>query len=579
MFLENFTKFIKYYGKGRISCILGFAAMSFAAGFLEFAGIALIYPCVILMINPESFNFTLNVAPAVIAFVVLFIFIFKNLFMVFTQFAQTKFVSNWKRDISKKFMEYYIYAPYCDVMHTSQADKLYVVNTLCSQSVDTFIMRTLNLLINSIIVMIITAFLLIKFPAAALLTMVVAAVSMAVQNKFLKKRTTVLAADLADEYRKYNSSVLENINNLKELKILTAEKFFFERYLQNEKSYRNVQALSEYYAAIPPYILEIIVVISVIVLAAVISFQNPDNNPRLIASFAVIGAALFRIAPALNRIQTAIVNINASRGFIKRINDEYEKCDFAHFKVYNNDPAKKLDFKSSIELKNINFSYNNDKPVIKNLSLTINRGDFIGIIGLSGAGKSTLADILLGLLPPDSGEITVDGVRLTAENFPYFRNITGYVPQRVEVLEKSFRENVVWGLSENEIDTEGVTKALNAARIDFVPDIEAFPNGLSQGQKQRLAIARALYRNPEILIFDEATSSLDVQTESEITQMLQVLGGSKTIIAIAHRLSTLKACNKLVYLKDGQIVDVGGFAELSARHADFENLVKLSALT
>lgn len=161
----------------------------------------------------------------------------------------------------------------------------------------------------------------------------------------------------------------------------------------------------------------------------------------------------------------------------------------------------------------------------------------------------------------------------------------GYVPQQVNVIDKSFKENVAWGCSE--INEEGVIKALKAAQIYDV--IEEYPqginsnaiigsNGLSQGQKQRLAIARALYRDSEILIFDEATSALDVQVENEITEMLKTLSTSKTIIAIAHRLSTLKACNKLIYLKDGKIVDIGTFSELSARHEDFHNLVKLSSI-
>ena len=155
-------------------------------------------------------------------------------------------------------------------------------------------------------------------------------------------------------------------------------------------------------------------------------------------------------------------------------------------------------------------------------------------------------------------------------------------------MDKSFRENIAWGVSSDDIEDEKVRHVLEAAQLygiisGYDDGIYAKPlvdsTGLSQGQKQRLAIARALYRDPDILILDEATASLDVQIESEITEMLCKLKNKKTIIAIAHRLSTLKACNKLVYMKDGQIVDIGTFEELSQRHADFDNLVKLSSLT
>ena len=224
---------------------------------------------------------------------------------------------------------------------------------------------------------------------------------------------------------------------------------------------------------------------------------------------------------------------------------------------------------------------------MQNLSLEINKGDFIGIIGLSGAGKSTFADVLTGLLPATSGEILIDGTKLTEYNFARFRKIIGYVPQEINVLEKSFRENVAWGVPSEEIDDNLVIQVLIDAQLnefmkEYKEGIYAVPfidsKGISQGQKQRLAIARALYRKPEILIFDEATSSLDVQVEHEITDMLNKLKKNKTIIAIAHRLSTLKSCNKLVYLKDGKIVDIGTFEELSERHSDFENLVKLSSI-
>lgn len=601
MFLENFTRFIKYYGKGKYTKICGFLALSFIAGFLEFIGIALIYPFILMIVQPESLissaqylkfisitHIANSTASALLlGFAVLLIFILKNIFIIFTQFVQNKFVASWKKDITQMYMQYYIYAPYKNIMETSQADKLYILAVLCSQSIDGFIMRGLNFLTNAIIISMVILLLLIKFPVAAVVTIIFVSLSMILQNKYFKKRTSMLAENLDKEFRKYNEALLENINNLKELKILSAEKLFFDNYCKKEKSYRNIQALQGFYTSIPPYIVEILIVTALLILAAIISLQNMENYSSLIASFAIIVAALFRIAPALNRLQTSIININASRDFVKRINSEYEKYDFQHFKVYNSELTQKINFNNKIELKNINFSYNDNKEIIKNLSLEINKGDFIGIIGLSGAGKSTLADIIMGLLPIDNGEILVDGIKLTHKNFASFRHIIGYVPQQVNVMDKSFKENVSWGTPTDDIDENGVIKALKAAQIyDFVSEFRdginakaiIGTNGLSQGQKQRLAIARALYRDPEILIFDEATSSLDVQVEREITDMLTAFSRSKTIIAIAHRLSTLKACNKLVYLKEGRIVDIGSFEELSCRHADFENLVKLSSL-
>ena len=592
MFLENFCKFIKYYGKGRYLKLVGFTGLSFIAGCLEFIGIALIYPFIILIIQPEkiqSFYF-LKIdnslkSGLLIGLLVLSIFIIKNAFIIFTQYIQNKFVCNWKQAIVNKFMHYYIYAPYKNTMQTSSTDKLYTTEIVCSQVVDSFIMRVLNLLTNTIIIGMVITLLLIKFLVPAIVTMIFVFVTITIQNKYFKSRTAEIGSILAEKYHKYKTNLLENTNNIKEIKILSSENLFYNNFINSAKSLNRIQILQGFYSSIPPYIVEILVVFALIIMAFILSLQNQNNNSELIASFAIVVAALFRIAPALNRIQSSIININASRNFVKRLNEEFEKCNFSTLKYETCINSKKLDFKDKIQLKNINFSYSSSKHVIKNVSFDINKGDFIGIIGLSGAGKSTLADIITGLLPVDSGEITIDGMPLNSETFPHFRQILGYVPQQINILDKSFKENVAWGCEK--INEEGVVKALKAAQLFEI--IKEYPeginsniivgsNGLSQGQKQRLAIARALYRDPEIIILDEATSALDVQVENEITEMLKQISSTKTIIAIAHRLSTLKACNKLVYMKEGQIVDIGSFEELSANYPEFDNLVKLSSI-
>ncbi len=587
MFLENLKKFITYYGKGRYFKLTGFTFLSFMAGALEFIGIALIYPFIMLIIQPESFHFLKfennMLTGLLIGLSVLLIFILKNAFIIFTQYVQYKFTSEWKQDIVSNFMKFYIYAPYKNTMEISANDKLYAIGTLCDQTIDNFVMRVLNLLTNIIIIFMVIALLLIKFTIPALVTIGFVCFSVVIQNKYFKARTAAIANVMAEKFHNYQTVLLENINNIKEIKILSAENICYENFVQKSQQMKSVQAKHGFYASIPPYIVEILVVTALLLMSCILSIQNLDSNSNLIASFAIVVAALFRIAPALNRIQSAVIAVNTSKNFVKQLNDEFEKfyCQIDMQLLTN----QRMDFKQRINFENVKFSYKNGKEVIKNVSFEINKGDFIGIIGLSGAGKSTLADILTGLLPIDSGKILVDGIELTQKTFPQFRKIIGYVPQQINVLDRSFKENVAWGCEK--IDEAGVIKALKAAQIYDV--ISEFPdginsnvivgsNGLSQGQKQRLSIARALYRDPEILILDEATSSLDVQVENQITETLKEIGKSKTIISIAHRLSTLKACNKLIYLKDGQVVDIGTFDELSGRYAEFAALLKLSKI-
>lgn len=597
MFIENFSNFIKCYGKGRKLKLFGFLILSLAAGALEFLGITLIYPFILLIIKPQSIIYTKYYADFsaffnsyntlvnafILGFLVTLVFIAKNLFMVFSLYLQNKFTNNWKLAIGKQFMHYYLFSPYKNSLETPPSEKLYNLTFLIEQSIEGFIFRIINLMTNLAIVVMILTLLFMKFLFAALVTSAFIIFAMIFQSRIFKKKVAEISQTRLKVSTQNNQKMQENIHNLKEIKILSAEDYFYEEYATSQQKLSKIICDNNFYMLVPQYVIEIFVVLSLLLLGGIVSLQNIYNTSWMIASYAVIAAAIFRIAPALNRIQTAITSINTSRDFTKTMILECKKIDFNFVEEKS---IVKLDFANSIKLKNINFAYKKT-PVIKNLNLEIEKGEFIGIIGLSGAGKSTLADIIMGLLPIDSGMIFVDGVQLNQNNFSAMRKLIGYVPQQINILDGSFKRNVGYGLPEEKIDDAKVIDALKKAQLyDLVCGFEEGINanvivgsaGLSQGQKQRLAIARVLYRSPEILIFDEATSSLDIETEHEITQMLNVLKGEKTMIAIAHRLSTLKSCDRLIYLKKGEIVDTGTFEELSAKHPDFQKLIKLSQI-
>ncbi len=593
--LKNLVKFIKYYGKNRRLKIFGFFVISLIAGILEFAGIGLIYPFLMLVTSPQTvieyksyatiinffhINHILTIT-ALMGILIVLMFLSKNLLMILCIYLQNKFVINWKNDLNKMLMKFYLNAPYMQMFKTTNSEKIYNLTALTAQTLETFVMRSFVFFTNSIITLIILALLFMKFPAIALFTVIFVIASMVVLNKFFKHKTEVLAPQMLSFSLKNNNQVLENIKNLKEIRIFSAEKYFLDKFNKVQRENNNVIFKNTFYASIPPYLVEIILVISLIILAGLITLKNYDDSSKIIASYGLILGIVFRIAPSLNRIQVALNHMNSSKDLVKKMNDEYEQN---HFDVVSNvtNNNDSLEFNEKIKFEDVSFGYRENVSVIKDCSFEIKKGEFVGIIGLSGAGKTTMADILMGLLPVNSGKITVDNEEITEKNINAFRNLTGYVPQEVNLLENSFKNNVAWGQDEKNIDDERVIESLKLAQLyDFVQEnggINSVIRGLSQGQKQRLMIARGLYKNPEILIFDEATSSLDVETEHEITKMLTSLKGNKTLIAIAHRLSTLKECDKLIYLKDGVIVDVGTFEELENRHEDFKNLIKLSQI-
>ena len=593
--LKNLVKFIKYYGKNRRLKIFGFFVISLIAGILEFVGIGLIYPFLMLVTSPQTvieyksyatiinffhINHILTIT-ALMGILIVLMFLSKNLLMILCIYLQNKFVINWKNDLNKMLMKFYLNAPYMQMFKTTNSEKIYNLTALTAQTLETFVMRSFVFFTNSIITLIILALLFIKFPAIALFTVIFVIASMVVLNKFFKHKTEVLAPQMLSFSLKNNNQVLENIKNLKEIRIFSAEKYFLDKFNKVQRENNNVIFKNTFYASIPPYLVEIILVISLIILAGLITLKNYGDSSKIIASYGLILGIVFRIAPSLNRIQVALNHMNSSKDLVKKMNDEYEQN---HFDVVSNvtNNNDSLEFNEKIKFEDVSFGYRENVSVIKDCSFEIKKGEFVGIIGLSGAGKTTMADILMGLLPVNLGKITVDNEEITEKNINAFRNLTGYVPQEVNLLENSFKNNVAWGQDEKNINYERVVESLKLAQLyDFVQEnggINSVIRGLSQGQKQRLMIARGLYKNPEILIFDEATSSLDVETEHEITKMLTSLKGNKTLIAIAHRLSTLKECDKLIYLKDGVIVDVGTFEELENRHEDFKNLIKLSQI-
>ncbi len=301
---------------------------------------------------------------------------------------------------------------------------------------------------------------------------------------------------------------------------------------------------------IPPYFIEIIIVFTLIILIGLISLQVFTNPTEMIASYALIVTAFFRMAPILGRIQTAFNHINSSREFIKKLNNEYEKFNFEKM---DTGEIEEIKFADKMILKDVNFAYDDINFVLKDLNLEIKKGEFVGIVGTTGCGKSTLSDIIMGLLPINSGEILIDGENV---DFRALRKLVGYVPQQINLLHTSLRNNVAFG---RKIDDLKIIEALEQAQIKISNfegglDFDLKNNGLSQGQKQRIAIARAIYHNSEILILDEATSALDNETEEKLMQIIDAFRGKKTIIAVAHRLSTLKNCDKIITLENGKIV-------------------------
>ena len=289
------------------------------------------------------------------------------------------------------------------------------------------------------------------------------------------------------------------------------------------------------------------------------------NTVSVLALFAYTG---FRVVPSANRIMLNVGYMREAHPWIRNMDDDMRRLKLPSPRTYDHDRPL---LQQTLACEEVSFGYEGGPPLaLDRVSFTINRGESIGIVGPTGAGKSTLVDVLLGLLPPTTGRVLVDGEPLEGRERAWQRQI-GYVSQNIYLLDDSLRRNIAFGIPDSAIDDAKLNAAVTQARLDEV--VAAMPsrldtvvgeNGvrLSGGQRQRVAIARALYHDPAVLFFDEATAALDTQTEREVTEAIGNVHGTRTVIAIAHRLSTVKHCDRLIYLRGGRVAGIGTYQEL-----------------
>ena len=384
-----------------------------------------------------------------------------------------------------------------------------------------------------------------------------------------------------------NQKINEVFSSYRELIVRNRRSYYAKEISQQRLVLAKTQAQTSFMPSYSKYVFEIAVVVGAILISAS-QFILHDAD-RAIGTLAVFLAAGTRVAPAILRIQQGAVQITGNMGAaqptldlldelgaLEVIEPEEENIDFDH-----------REFQSRIEVHNVSLKYpGNSVPALSQISVTIDESKIVAIVGPSGAGKTTLVDVLLGVLEPDTGEVRISGLT-SAEAISKWPGAISYVPQDVLIVDGTIRHNVALGFPESTVETTQVMSAIkDSALSDF---LETLPNGLetevgesgsklSGGQRQRLGIARALYTNPKLLVLDEATSALDGETESLITESIQQLKGKVTVVLIAHRLSTVRNADIVIYMQAGQIQAMGTFEEVRKLIPNFDHQANLMGL-
>jgi ABC-type multidrug transport system fused ATPase/permease subunit len=310
--------------------------------------------------------------------------------------------------------------------------------------------------------------------------------------------------------------------------------------------------------------------LSVAGLAALVLFMLAlgRTSESLLPLLALFAGGAFRLMPAISRISFAFQSLRMGRSIVGVLQEDILCATSIEQTVENSKPVR---FEQAIRFEDVTYSYpNTERTVVDGVSFEIKKGSEVGIIGTTGAGKSTIVDILLGLLKPTRGKVTVDGVDIST-NIRSWQDLVGYVPQTIFLIDSSIRANIAFGIDEQDIDDDRVLRALHLAQLrEFVDELPLGMNELvgergvrlSGGQRQRIGIARALYHDPSVLVLDEATSALDTATESEVMDAVNALHGAKTLVIIAHRLSTVEQCDVVYRLEQGRVVGAGKLAEV-----------------
>jgi ABC-type multidrug transport system fused ATPase/permease subunit len=340
------------------------------------------------------------------------------------------------------------------------------------------------------------------------------------------------------------------------LLILGKTDYFVNEYSKKNYLKARINANQGTVSQIPRFYLELISIIGLVSFIILLLLQGKDSA-SLVTILGVFVAATFRMIPSLNRIIAATQSMKYYRPSVDIIHKEIKNNI-----VFEDNNSKDYNFKNDIEFRSVDFSFTKDSSVLKNINLIIKKGQTIGIIGESGSGKSTLVDLLIGLHKPTSGEIIIDGIN----NFQIsqsWRNNIGYVSQTIYLTDDTIKKNIALGVPQKKINDSKIIELLKQVQLEkFINNLELGINTkvgergvqLSGGQRQRIGIARALYHDPQLLILDEATSALDSETEEEVMESINQLKDNKTIIMIAHRISTLVDCDKIYKIQDKGIL-------------------------
>lgn len=556
--------------------------MTLIGAVCETLGVSIILPLVQVMIEPQQLRANTIAAPFINFFqldsdaaliwaiggAVIIVYLGKNLFLFFLSYVRVKYACKIQRELSVEMIDSYMKRGYVFFLNTSTGELMRgatggISNTYMA------LYQAFKLLAEMLTVVCICIFIMSTDIVMAVCVIALALICLLIVVLGFQRWVKRCGEIMYKYSALVNTALLQAFQGIKEILVMRRQRYFINIYRDNYIKQQKGTIGQTVATESPAYLIETICVAG-LVIAVCFKAIDADNAATLVPQLASFAVAAFRILPSLGRISS---NFNQFMFCVPGINDTYN--NFKEVRGNISDKSETIlessqeeqdrrTFEKKISIENVTWKYpNTNINVLEDISLEINKGQSIAFVGKSGAGKTTLADIVLGLLIPQKGEVKIDGVDIA--EIPEARShMVGFVPQNVNLLDDTVRKNVAFGIEDSKIDDALVWKALEQAQLKDI--IEKSEHGLdtmigergirfSGGQRQRFAIARALYTEPDILILDEATSALDTETETAVMESINALQGHKTLIIIAHRLTTIRNCDKIYEIVGGKAVE------------------------
>ncbi len=573
--LKKFNLLLERGQKKRIAILFFLMLMG---AFLEVLGVSLMIPLISAIMQPNIIE-TNELVKQVCAFfdlhshrtfvivcigALILVFIAKDLFLMLQYYAQSRFVFNNRFATQQRLLRAYMTRPYEYYLGAKSGEIVRVIQSDVGQTYG-LLTTLLQFATESVVSMALLVTIFIVDPLMTSFVALMMGVIMIVIARIVKPILRREGLSSQKHGALTNKWLLQAINGIKEVKVTHTEAFFEENYEKSGRRTIQAEKWNSVLGNIPRLLIEMVSVCSMLALIAIMIYKGREIE-TLITSLGAFAMAAVKLLPSANRVVGALNAIAYQEPALDKMLENLQILESEDGRSTIEEAAEKktspLTLEREISLQNISYSYpNSEQHVLKQAQMSVPVGKSVGIVGTSGAGKTTAVDIMLGLLNPQEGWVLADGVDVMS-NYTEWLSHIGYIPQTIFMLDDTIRANVAFGMKREDQTDEQVWYALEEAQLaEFV---RSLPEGLdtqigergvrlSGGQRQRIGIARALYTNPELLIFDEATSALDNETEAAIMESINSLHGRKTMVIIAHRLQTIEGCDIVYRVKDGKI--------------------------